>query len=62
MEKKNIDTNVGYDGGMNQLLVFINHRLKKYAALRNDPLSEVLSDLSAWFHFGHIAPQRAGLY
>ncbi|XPV75746.1 MAG: deoxyribodipyrimidine photo-lyase [Desulfovibrio sp.] len=40
---------------------FIKHRLKDYAAKRNDPNAGVLSDLSPYFHFGQISAQRAAL-
>ena len=32
--------------------------LKGYSSNRNDPTKAALSDLSPYFHFGHIAPQR----
>ena len=34
-------------------------RFKRYAKLRNDPVANATSGLSPWFHFGHLAPQRA---
>lgn len=42
----------GYKGGIQQLEIFCLKRLKGYATKRNDPLSNVQSDLSPWFHFG----------
>lgn len=36
-------------------------RLKKYESLRNKPTEGALSNLSAFFHFGQLAPQRAAL-
>ncbi|TGZ75130.1 hypothetical protein CRM22_000557 [Opisthorchis felineus] len=45
--------------GLQTLFDFITKRLKAYATQRNDPTKDALSDLSPWFHFGHIAPQRA---
>lgn len=36
-------------------------RLKTYADQRNNPNLEVLSNLSPYFHFGQLAPQRAAL-
>ena len=37
-------------------------RLAKYADKRNDPgVPNALSNLSPYFHFGHLAPQRAAL-
>lgn len=49
----------GYKGGMKELESFLTDRLKFYNSKRNDPLGEALSNLSPWFHFGMIAPQRA---
>jgi len=42
------------------LTKFINTRLEKYGQ-RNDPNAFALSDLSPFFHYGHIAPQRVAL-
>jgi deoxyribodipyrimidine photo-lyase len=36
-------------------------RLSKYDTLRNKPTEDALSNMSAYFHFGQIAPQRAAL-
>lgn len=36
-------------------------RLAKYAEKRNDPTVDALSNLSPYFHFGHLAPQRAAV-
>lgn len=49
----------GYKGGVKQLEIFCLKRLRNYATKRNDPTLSCLSDLSPWFHFGQIAPQRA---
>ncbi|CAL8078193.1 unnamed protein product [Calicophoron daubneyi] len=49
----------GTKGGFSVLQKFINQRLRCYDAHRNDPTKLALSDLSPWFHFGHLAPQRA---
>nr|CAH8830312.1 unnamed protein product [Trichobilharzia regenti] len=49
----------GTKGGFGTLYTFIHKRLNKYADDRNDPTKHCLSDLSPWFHFGQIAPQRA---
>ncbi len=38
---------------------FIQHRLQHYAEQRNDPNVDAQSNLSPYFHFGHLAPQRA---
>lgn len=43
------------------LKTFIRTRLSRYATDRNDPLSEVQSDLSPYFHYGMLAPVRAAL-
>ncbi|KAG5677767.1 hypothetical protein PVAND_007498 [Polypedilum vanderplanki] len=48
----------GYRNGIGMLESFIMKRLKKYDK-RNDPLVDALSNLSPYFHFGQIAPQRA---
>jgi deoxyribodipyrimidine photo-lyase len=40
---------------------FVRERLPVYAARRNDPTVAATSELSPYFHFGHIAPQRAAL-
>lgn len=36
-------------------------RLGRYESLRNKPSENALSNLSAYFHFGQLAPQRAAL-
>jgi len=38
---------------------FCQSKLKNYSACRNDPNSNALSNLSPYFHFGQLAPQRA---
>lgn len=38
---------------------FISERLPSYHEWRNDPLAGALSDLSPYFHYGHLSPQRA---
>ncbi|XP_078038547.1 deoxyribodipyrimidine photo-lyase [Augochlora pura] len=48
----------GYINGIKELDSFVKNRLKKYAAERNDPLSNAISNLSPWFHFGMISVQR----
>lgn len=40
---------------------FIAQRLKIFGAKRNDPNAAALSNLSPYFHFGQLAPQRAAL-
>lgn len=42
----------GYSGGMKMLYSFINKRLKLFGSKRNDPVSDALSNLSPYFHFG----------
>jgi deoxyribodipyrimidine photo-lyase len=37
---------------------FIDHKLSVYAAQRNDPNSDALSNLSPYLHFGQISAQR----
>lgn len=48
----------GYNCGIKQLESFIENRLGIYADERNNPLSNGISDLSPWFHFGMISVQR----
>lgn len=38
---------------------FLAHRLARYDMARNDPTAAGQSDLSPYFHFGQLAPQRA---
>jgi len=40
---------------------FIDKRLHLYAERRNDPVADVTSRLSAYYHFGQLAPQWAAL-
>ncbi|WP_319761759.1 deoxyribodipyrimidine photo-lyase [Maridesulfovibrio sp.] len=40
---------------------FVDRKLSKYADERNDPNAEATSRLSAYYHFGQLAPQRAAL-
>ncbi|XP_063699154.1 deoxyribodipyrimidine photo-lyase-like [Culicoides brevitarsis] len=49
----------GYSGGIEMLESFCEKRLKGFNDKRNDPVSNNLSNLSPWFHFGQIAVQRA---
>lgn len=49
----------GYRAGIEMLESFINVRLKYYDQDRNNPNKTALSNLSPFFHFGHIAAQRA---
>ncbi|MCF8265767.1 MAG: deoxyribodipyrimidine photolyase, partial [Melioribacteraceae bacterium] len=40
---------------------FINQKLESYNQHRNDPNLNALSNLSPYFHFGQISPQRVAL-
>merc|ERR1719231_1681830 len=40
---------------------FCSSRLKLFADKRNDPNVRALSDLSPYYHFGQISPQRVAL-
>lgn len=40
---------------------FIDQRLTGYSEKRNDPNENFLSNLSPYYHFGHLSPQRAAL-
>lgn len=51
----------GYRGATDVLEDFIKNRLKNYDEHRNNPNNPAISNLSPYFHFGHIAPQRAVL-
>ncbi len=51
----------GETAGHKALGIFLTERLKDYDDARNDPAIDGQSDLSPYFHFGHIAPQRAAL-
>ncbi|XP_047358501.1 deoxyribodipyrimidine photo-lyase isoform X2 [Vespa velutina] len=51
----------GYLGGILELEDFLKNRLKVYHSKRNDPISNVVSNLSPWFHFGMISVQRCVL-
>lgn len=48
----------GYTAGIKILEEFIKTRLKGYDQDRNDPNKNGLSNLSPWYHFGHISVQR----
>jgi deoxyribodipyrimidine photo-lyase len=50
----------GESAAITAVQAFCN-RLKTYGTSRNDPASDALSDLSPYFHFGQLAPQRACL-
>ncbi len=65
--KLNIDFSVkevdwikpGETEGRKALKNFINKRLSLYSEERNDPNAKAQSELSPYFHFGQVAPQRA---
>lgn len=40
---------------------FLSERLNTYETDRNDPIKNGQSNLSPYFHFGHLAPQRVAL-
>lgn len=48
----------GYKAGMAMLKSFIEERLSRYSEGRNDPNANAQSNLSPYFHFGHISAQR----
>jgi len=56
-----VDMTPGEYAARDALHEFIASRLHGYAAKRNDPNADATSRLSAYFHFGHIAPQRVAL-
>ena len=49
----------GPRAGLEMLKVFIEEKLERYSKDRNDPTKDALSNLSPYFHFGQLAPQRA---
>lgn len=51
----------GAQAAATQLKKFVNERLSDYDTKRNDPNEAAQSDLSPYFHFGQLAPQRAAL-
>lgn len=51
----------GEDAAHEALERFVADRLHAYAERRNDPNADGTSRLSAYFHFGQLAPQRAAL-
>lgn len=51
----------GEQAGQAMLQTFLDQRLHRYAEDRNDPNVEVLSNLSPYFHFGHVSAQRVAL-
>ena len=51
----------GERAALRALRDFLENRLSSRYGLRNDPNGEGQSNLSPYFHFGHLAPQRAAL-
>jgi deoxyribodipyrimidine photo-lyase len=53
----------GHKAAVAMLDSFIKERLRNYSKLRNDPVQQhnAVSNLSPYFHFGQISPQRAVL-
>lgn len=49
----------GTCAGLEVLEEFVQNRLRWFADKRNDPCQPVLSNLSPYFHFGQVAPQRS---
>jgi len=49
----------GTRAGMERLETFLSRTITSYDRERNDPNKQALSGLSAYLHFGQIAPQRA---
>jgi len=49
----------GTKAGLEMLESFCQERLKYFATDRNNPTKSALSNLSPWFHAGHISVQRA---
>ncbi len=49
-----------YKGGTKQALIhlkeFLDHKLDRFADLRNDPSQEYLSNMSPYLHYGQISP------
>ncbi|KAL0966778.1 hypothetical protein UPYG_G00300020 [Umbra pygmaea] len=51
----------GTRAGVAMLESFIDQRLEKFAAQRNNPNSSAVSQLSPWIRFGHLSAQRVAL-
>lgn len=60
-----VDQVAGFIGGASQaqarLRDFIEHKLERYADLRNDPSLDYVSHLSPYLHFGQISPLQVAL-
>ncbi|KII71670.1 Deoxyribodipyrimidine photo-lyase [Thelohanellus kitauei] len=48
----------GPDQGLLELEKFVSERLGTFADTRNDAANDLTSNLSPWFHFGHLSTQR----
>jgi len=51
----------GATAAANQLQEFLDNRIQYYGELRNEPDKKYTSDLSPWYHFGHISPVQAAV-
>jgi deoxyribodipyrimidine photo-lyase len=51
----------GRKAAMKRLHVFLEERLSRYPALKNEPSAHVSSDLSPYLHFGHISALEVAL-
>jgi deoxyribodipyrimidine photo-lyase len=51
----------GEDEALKALQNFINIKFARYAVMKNNPAMDASSNLSPYFHFGQMAPQRAAL-
>jgi deoxyribodipyrimidine photo-lyase len=49
----------GEKAAKQMLKLFIEQKLKRYTYIRGDPTRDGQSDLSPYFHFGQLSPQRA---
>jgi deoxyribodipyrimidine photo-lyase len=48
----------GYDAAQRTLRKFLDERLDRYGAERNDPDTQAASELSSYLHFGHISSHQ----
>ncbi|XP_025017081.1 deoxyribodipyrimidine photo-lyase-like [Tetranychus urticae] len=53
--------NPGYRAGIKMLSDFVEKKIRWYNDKKNNPSQDFQSNLSPYFHFGQIAPQRAVL-
>ena len=49
------------ESAANKSLILLNKSLNNYDVHRNDPNKNALSNLSPYFHYGHLSSQRAVL-